>query len=134
MPGGFPKSDLLGVTVALIHVVGERFLAVWNGLNQQRYSNLHFENCLCRTPATGHEAVFLYSKVVPHFWINYRWYIRYIAMSWLSTQMSRDAFSHFSQNDHTFREPHQFACPHKLFSPHWTICPGIKWWCIFLEK
>ncbi len=28
VPGGFPKSDLLGVTVALIHVVGQRFLAV----------------------------------------------------------------------------------------------------------
>ncbi len=32
MPGGFPKSDLLGVTVALIHVAGQQFLAVWNGL------------------------------------------------------------------------------------------------------
>ena len=28
VPGGFPKSDLLGVTVALIHVVGQQFLAV----------------------------------------------------------------------------------------------------------
>ncbi len=28
MPGGFPKSDLLGVTVALIHVAAERSLAV----------------------------------------------------------------------------------------------------------
>ncbi len=28
MPGGFPKSDLLGVTVALIHVAAQRFLAV----------------------------------------------------------------------------------------------------------
>ncbi len=28
VPGGFPKSDLLGVTVALIHVAGQRFLAV----------------------------------------------------------------------------------------------------------
>ncbi len=26
--GGIPKSDLLGVTVALIHVAGQRFLAV----------------------------------------------------------------------------------------------------------
>ncbi len=25
VPGGFPKSDLLGVTVALIHVVGQQF-------------------------------------------------------------------------------------------------------------
>ncbi len=25
VPGGFPKSDLLGVTVALIHVAGQRF-------------------------------------------------------------------------------------------------------------
>ena len=29
VPGGFPKSDLLGVTVALIHVAAQRFLAVW---------------------------------------------------------------------------------------------------------
>ncbi len=29
--GGFPKSDLLGVTVAIIHVVGQQFLAVCNG-------------------------------------------------------------------------------------------------------
>ncbi len=28
VPGGFPKSDLLGVTVALVHVVGQQFLAV----------------------------------------------------------------------------------------------------------
>ena len=28
VPGGFPKSDLLGVTVALIHVVGQQILAV----------------------------------------------------------------------------------------------------------
>ncbi len=28
VPGGFPKGDLLGVTVALIHVVGQQFLAV----------------------------------------------------------------------------------------------------------
>ncbi len=28
VPGGFPKSDLLGVTVALIHVAGQRSLAV----------------------------------------------------------------------------------------------------------
>ena len=28
VPGGFPKSNLLGVTVALIHVVGQQFLAV----------------------------------------------------------------------------------------------------------
>ncbi len=28
VPGGFPKSDLLGVTVALIHVAAQRFLAV----------------------------------------------------------------------------------------------------------
>ena len=28
VPGGFPKSDLLGVTVARIHVVGQQFLAV----------------------------------------------------------------------------------------------------------
>ncbi len=34
MPGGFPKSDLLGVTVALIHVVGQQFLAVGNGLTE----------------------------------------------------------------------------------------------------
>ncbi len=27
VPGGFPKSDLLGVTVALIHVAAQRFLA-----------------------------------------------------------------------------------------------------------
>ncbi len=27
VPGGFPKSDLLGVTVGLIHVVGQQFLA-----------------------------------------------------------------------------------------------------------
>ncbi len=26
--GGIPKSNLLGVTVALIHVAGQRFLAV----------------------------------------------------------------------------------------------------------
>ncbi len=39
VPGGFPKSDLLGVTVALIHVEGQRFLAVRNGLNQRRFSN-----------------------------------------------------------------------------------------------
>ncbi len=25
VPGGFPKSDLLGVTVAFIHVVGQQF-------------------------------------------------------------------------------------------------------------
>ena len=25
VPGGFPKSDLLGVTVAPIHVVGQQF-------------------------------------------------------------------------------------------------------------
>ncbi len=29
---GIPKSDLLGVTVALIHVAGQRFLAVQNGV------------------------------------------------------------------------------------------------------
>ncbi len=28
VPGGFPKSDLLGVTVALIHIAAQRFLAV----------------------------------------------------------------------------------------------------------
>ncbi len=28
VPGGIPKSDLLGVTVALIHVAGQRCLAV----------------------------------------------------------------------------------------------------------
>ncbi len=28
VPGGFPKRDLLGVTVALIHVAGQQFLAV----------------------------------------------------------------------------------------------------------
>ena len=28
VPGGFPKSDLLGVTVALIHVAAQRYLAV----------------------------------------------------------------------------------------------------------
>ncbi len=28
VPGGFPKSDLLGVTVALIHVAAQQFLAV----------------------------------------------------------------------------------------------------------
>ena len=28
VPGGFPKSDLLGVTVALIHVAAQRCLAV----------------------------------------------------------------------------------------------------------
>ncbi len=28
VPGGIPKSDLLGVTVALIHVAGQSFLAV----------------------------------------------------------------------------------------------------------
>ncbi len=28
VPGGFPKSDLLGVTVTLIHVAGLQFLAV----------------------------------------------------------------------------------------------------------
>ncbi len=38
---GIPKSDLLGVTVALIHVAGQRFWAVWNGLNQRRYPKLH---------------------------------------------------------------------------------------------
>ncbi len=26
--GGIPESDLLGVTVALVHVAGQRFLAV----------------------------------------------------------------------------------------------------------
>ncbi len=30
---GIPKSYLLGVTVALIHMATQRFLAVWNGLN-----------------------------------------------------------------------------------------------------
>ena len=30
---GIPKSDLLGVTMALIHVAAQQFLAVWNGLN-----------------------------------------------------------------------------------------------------
>ncbi len=34
--GGIPKSDLLDVNVALIHVAEQRFLAVWNGLNQWR--------------------------------------------------------------------------------------------------
>ncbi len=33
-----PKSDLLDVTVARIHVAGQRFLAVRNGLYQRRYS------------------------------------------------------------------------------------------------
>ena len=28
VPGGVPKSDLLGVSVALIHVAAQRFLAV----------------------------------------------------------------------------------------------------------
>ncbi len=28
VPGGFPKSDLFGVTVALIHEAAQRFLAV----------------------------------------------------------------------------------------------------------
>ena len=28
VPGGFPRSDLLGVTVALIHVAAQQFLAV----------------------------------------------------------------------------------------------------------
>ena len=28
VPGGFPKSDLLRVTVALIYVAGQQFLAV----------------------------------------------------------------------------------------------------------
>ena len=28
VPGGFSKSDLLGVTVALTHVAAQRFLAV----------------------------------------------------------------------------------------------------------
>ncbi len=37
VPGGIPKSDLLGVTLARIHVAGQWFLAVWNGLNQRRY-------------------------------------------------------------------------------------------------
>ncbi len=35
VPGGFPKSDLLGVTVALIHVVGQQFLAVLCQLQRQ---------------------------------------------------------------------------------------------------
>ncbi len=62
VPGGIPKSDLLGVTVARIHGAGQWFLAVWNGLYQRRYSNLNFENCLCRTTAAGHEAVFFVIK------------------------------------------------------------------------
>ncbi len=90
---GIPKSDILGVTVALIHVAAQQLLAVWNGLRKD--SKLDFENCLCRTPAAGHEAVFLYSKVMPHFWIEYRWYIRYIAMRWFSVQMPRDASEAF---------------------------------------
>ena len=36
VPGGFPKSDLLGVTVTLIHVAGQRFLAVWQSALQLR--------------------------------------------------------------------------------------------------
>ena len=28
VPGGFPKGDLLGATVALIHIAAQRFLAV----------------------------------------------------------------------------------------------------------
>ena len=35
MPGGFPKSDLLDVTVALKHVVGQQFLAVLCQLQRQ---------------------------------------------------------------------------------------------------
>ncbi len=35
VPGGFPKSDLLGVTVALIHVAGQQFLAVISHLWQK---------------------------------------------------------------------------------------------------
>ncbi len=61
VPTSIPKSDLLRVTMAVIHVAGQQFL-VWNGLNQVQYSNLNFDNCLCRMPA-----VFLYSKAVPHF-------------------------------------------------------------------
>ncbi len=44
---GIRKSDLLEVTMAVIHIAGQRILAVWNGLNKRRYSNLDFENC-CR--------------------------------------------------------------------------------------
>ncbi len=46
MPGGFPKSDLLSVTVALIHVAAQRFLAVWNGLNHRRDSKLNFAEAI----------------------------------------------------------------------------------------
>ena len=41
---GIPKSDLLGVTMAVIDVAGQQFSAVRNGLNQRRYSNLNSEN------------------------------------------------------------------------------------------
>ena len=36
---GIPESDLLGVTLTVTHVAGQRILAVGNGLNQRRPSN-----------------------------------------------------------------------------------------------
>ncbi len=50
----------------------------------------------------------------PHFWIDYRWYIRYIAMTWFSAQMPRDASWCFSQNVHRLGEPSRCACPLSL--------------------
>ncbi len=40
VPGGFPKSDLLGVTVALIHVAAQRFLAVLIVLTPEQYNKV----------------------------------------------------------------------------------------------
>ena len=45
VPTSIPKSDLLGVIVALVHVAAQRFVAVRNGLNHTRDSKLNFENC-----------------------------------------------------------------------------------------
>ncbi len=41
---GIPKSDLLGMTVAVLPTVGYGFSAVQSGLILRRYSNLNFRN------------------------------------------------------------------------------------------
>ncbi len=42
VPGGFPKSDLLAVTVALIHVAAQRFLTVLVVLTPEQYNKVVF--------------------------------------------------------------------------------------------
>ncbi len=113
VPTSTPKSDLLGVTVALVHVAAQQFLAVRNGLNHTNW-NLRIA-CVGRQ-LQAMKLYFLYSKVVPHFWIDYRWYNQY--MRWFSAEMPRDAAWCFSQNDHRLGEPSRFACPPKLFRHH----------------